>query len=539
MFMRKLTSQVVCTYDDPVVETKQGKLRGLKIDSTYIFRGVKYADAERFHFPKPPASWEGVKEAITYGYCCPEINTPVPHDAYNVPHFWFPQDENCQYLNIWTQSIDKNAKKPVMIWMHGGGWFSGSSVEIYSYDGENLSVFGDVVVVSLNHRLNVLGFLDLSAYGDEYKYSANCGLADLVAALKWVNENIAAFGGDPDNVTIMGQSGGGAKVLSMLQTPAADGLFHRGIMQSGGPTGGAAKNEKEIALRMADLVLQFLDITPDRVKEIETVHYYDLAEAAAQALYVINEEYGTSYNWGPQTDMDYYYGHPLQTGFRKESLHIPLLAGSVLGEFSNNFDVFLKEGSKNAWSDAEKKELMDRWYGDKADAILEAFKEAYPKRNTADALYVDTRLRKGYLEFTKARAATEGAAPIYNWLFNLESPWMNGVMPWHNAEEPYMFHNAEYIETAYIPGVSERLQDQMAGAWVAFAKTGNPNHDLIPNWPAVTPDSVPTMMFDEECEVGIDHDKKLMELLPDAPKGFPGSKLMKAIFGVKPYMPYK
>jgi len=217
MYMRKLTSQVVCTYDDPVAMTKYGKLRGLKVDDTYIFRGVKYADAKRFHMPQKVQPWEGIKDAYHYGYTCSELNTPVPHDNYTVPHYFYPQNEHCQYLNIWTQSLANTAKKPVMVWLHGGGWFSGSSVELHAYDGENLSAYGDVVVVSLNHRLNVLGYLDLSAYGDEYKYSANVGLADLVAALEWVNENIENFGGDPGNVTIFGQSGGGAKVLSMLR----------------------------------------------------------------------------------------------------------------------------------------------------------------------------------------------------------------------------------------------------------------------------------------------------------------------------------
>ncbi|MBQ9046993.1 MAG: carboxylesterase family protein, partial [Solobacterium sp.] len=177
MYMRKLTSQVICNYEDPVAETTKGKVRGLKIDSTYIFRGIKYANAKRFHFPEEVEPWDGIKEAFQFGYVCSELNTPVPHDQYTVPHFFYPQNEDCQYLNIWTQSLNKDAKKPVMVWLHGGGWFSGSSVELLAYDGENLSAYGDVVVVSINHRLNVLGYLDLSEYGEEYKLSKNAGLA--------------------------------------------------------------------------------------------------------------------------------------------------------------------------------------------------------------------------------------------------------------------------------------------------------------------------------------------------------------------------
>ena len=513
MYMRKLTSQVVCNYDDPVAETKKGKLRGVKIDSTYIFRGVKYADAKRFHLPTAVEPWDGVKEALNYGYCCPELNTPVPPDAYLDPHFYYPQDENCQYLNVWTQTLDENAKKPVMVWMHGGGWFMGSSVEIYSYDGENLSAFGDVVVVSLNHRTNILGFMDLSAYGDEYKYSANCGLADLVAALKWVKENIAAFGGDPDNVTIMGQSGGGAKVLSMLSTPSAYGLVQKVIMQSGGPTGRKDDSAKENALRFTEEVMKNLGLTKETYKEIETVHYYDLAEAAKKAIADLGSE-GITINWGPQYDGDFYLGHPLVYGFQEETKNVPILGGSVMGEFTSNALRSPLQSSKNSWDDETKMKLLKEKFGDDAEAIVEEFKKAYPEKNYVDVMFMDVNLRKGFMEFCKAKAAY-GGAPIYNWLFNFESPYKGGGVAWHNSEEPFMFHNADCIETAYVPGVSEKLQDQMAGAWVAFAKTGNPNHDLIPEWKPVTPDTVNTLIFDRECRLGVDHDKKLTGLIPD------------------------
>ena len=211
MFPRKLKSQVICNIDEPIVETKAGKLRGLIADGTYIFRGIRYAEAERFHLPRPVRPWEGVKNAIAFGPVCPEESTPIARDQYYVPHYHHMQSEDCQYLNIWTRSVDREAKKPVMVWIHGGLFDTGSGIELYAYDGEELAAFGDVVVVSLNHRLNVLGFLDLSAYGEEYRYSGNVGMADIVEALRWVRENIAAFGGDPDNVTLFGQSGGGQK----------------------------------------------------------------------------------------------------------------------------------------------------------------------------------------------------------------------------------------------------------------------------------------------------------------------------------------
>ncbi len=536
MYMKKLTSEVVCTYDDPVAMTDKGAVRGLKIDSTYIFRGIKYADAERFHAPKETESWEGVKEAYQYGHVCSELTTPIPHDQFPVPHFFYPQNEHCQYLNVWTQSLDPEKKRPVMVWMHGGGWFSGSSVELLAYDGENLSAADDVVVVSINHRLNVLGYLDLSAYGEEYKNSANVGLMDLVAALQWVHKNIAHFGGDPGNVTIFGQSGGGAKVLSMMQTPAADGLYHRVIMESGGMGGSggpeAVEKARENARETAALILKYLKIAPEDVKQIETVDWYDLAQATMNAVYTMNER-GKRVGWAPIPDGDYYLGHPLDCGFRKETVGIPLMVGTVLGEFSGNFNQQIGDRIKNRWDDETLEKHLSERFGGKKDAVMQAMQKAYPDRNPADVLFLDTGMRRQTLFFAKERAKAGG--PTWNWMFNLESPFNYGTVPWHNAEEPYVFRNAAYMEAQYIPEVSERLEDQMAGAWVQFAKTGDPNHSLIPSWPQVTADSVPTMCFDEKTDLRIDHDKELMEIYPEPlRKGFPGSGKMYAIFGVKP-----
>ena len=536
MYMKKLTSQVVCTYDDPVAETKCGKLRGLKTDSTYIFRGIKYANARRFHFPTEIEPWDGIREAFQFGHVCAELNTPVPHDQFTVPHFFYPQSEDCQYLNIWTQSLKSDARRPVMIWLHGGGWFSGSSVELLAYDGENLSAASDVVVVSVNHRLNVLGYLDLSDYGGEYANSANAGLADLVMALKWVKENISNFGGDPDNVTIFGQSGGGGKVVALMQTPAADGLYHRAIIQSGGPSGTGKENvekQRAVSRKCAGLILKYLNIAPENVKEIETVDWYDLAQATMNAIWTIQNEDHERVGWSPIPDGKYYLGHPLDFGWREESLKIPMLVGSVLGEFSGNHDQKIGDSIKNKWDAATLDGHLTDRFGAQKDELMGYFKKAYPDRNPADLLFLDTGLRRGCINFSKERARAGGAT--WNWLFNLESPFNYGTVAWHNAEEPYVFRNAAYIEAQYIPGVSEKLENEMSGAWVRFAATGDPNTDLIPDWPKVTADSVPTMCFDAETDLRVDHDKELMETYP-APKraGFPGSGKMFAIFGVKP-----
>src|SRR6187401_1919141 len=219
----------------PVVQIKGGALRGLREGKTSSFLGIRYAEAERFGPPKPVQPWTGIKNAQVWGPVCPSPEqTSVSSDELVFPHRYFIANEHCQYLNVWTQNLVPAVKKPVMVWMHGGGFTNGASMESYAYDGRSLSEFGDVVVVSLNHRLNILGTLDLSAYGSEYANSRYTGTADLVMALQWVKENIEAFGGDPNNVMIFGQSGGGGKVVRMLHTPAAKGLFHRVAAQSGG-----------------------------------------------------------------------------------------------------------------------------------------------------------------------------------------------------------------------------------------------------------------------------------------------------------------
>ena len=199
----------------PVVQVKGGKLRGLKDGNVFTFLGIPYAQAERFEMPEGVPSWEGIKGAQVWGPVCPIPQaTSVGGDDVVFPHRYWVENENCQVLNVWTQGLTAKAKKPVMVWMHGGGFTNGSAMESYAYDGKTLSQFGDVVVVSVNHRVNIIGTLDLSAYGAEYANSRYTGMADLVAALQWIHDNIEAFDGDPENVTIFGQSGGGGNVLA-------------------------------------------------------------------------------------------------------------------------------------------------------------------------------------------------------------------------------------------------------------------------------------------------------------------------------------
>ena len=274
----------------PVVQVRAGKLRGFRDGRILTFLGVPYAQAERFGMPQALTAWDDIKGAQSFGPVCPiPQQTSVGIDDFVFPHRYWVESENCQVLNIWTQNLTPSAKKPVMVWMHGGGFTNGSAMESYAYDGKSLSEFGDVVVVSVNHRLNIIGTLDLSAYGAAYADSRNTGMADLVASLQWVHDNIATFGGDPANVTIFGESGGGAKVSTTLAMPPAHGLFHKAIIQSG-PSIKAV--ERVDAAGVAERLMARLNIAPVDVHKLQTVDVRALIEAAAAASRVL-------YAWRP------------------------------------------------------------------------------------------------------------------------------------------------------------------------------------------------------------------------------------------------
>lgn len=510
MYPKKLKSQVVCRPDYPLVQTSSGKLCGLETDGTYVFRGIPYATGERFLPPDAVPAWEGIRYARSYGAVCPEISTEIAFDAYNVPHYYYPQNENCLFLNIWTQHLDPDARRPVMVWLHGGGFSTGSSIELFAYDGEELSRYGDVVVVSINHRLNLLGYLDLSEYGEEYRYSGNCGTADLVAALRWIRNNISAFGGDPNCVTIMGQSGGGGKVAALLQTPAADGLYHRAVIQSGViPDRGDITPEQagEFTRRLVKQ-LSLREHIPQRLSELP---YEELARAAVSVC-------GSSrIPAGPVADGEYYCGNGIDYGFRKETADIPVMIGSVLGEFSNNFNFPLGCGNKNNWSIETVQGLAEEKYGAFAPEILAAFCAAYPNRPLSDVLFLDHVFRRGVCRYAKARAK-QCSGSVYSFLFSLECPADGGSLPWHNAEEAYMFHNAKYLEASYLPEISEKLQDQMSSAWLQFARYGNPNCAYLPTWEREQNSAGATMIFDRNCALTVQHDRLLVELISQAAK---------------------
>ena len=420
----------------PVLHTTSGDLKGYFYDGVYIYKGIPYAYADRFQMPVP-SKWDGVKDATNYGFVCPLQNQDTPNGELMVPHRYWPQDEHCQSLNIWTNKLDPEAKKPVLVWFHGGGYAAGSSIEQVAYDGVSIAKKGDSILVSVNHRLNILGYLDLSPFGEKYKNSANAGHADMVAALQWVHDNIALFGGDPENVTIFGQSGGGMKVIDLMQIPSADGLFQKGLVMSGvmedDPLGAGEKDGTEIITAMMK-ALCF-----DDVAQLETVPY-------------------------PQLD-------------------------------------------KNKLTAEEILEILKKVYGDNAEKVLDAFKEAYPEKNGVDVLAIDRAMREPTVKLAKLFAKGGGKAYLYN--FALEFPFQHGKPAWHCSDIPYFFGNSDLVEICGIPDVSDKLESEIFGALLAFAKNGTPDHEGLPHWPETEAEDADTMVFDKKTEVKHNYDDKV------------------------------
>ncbi|MGI6274128.1 MAG: carboxylesterase/lipase family protein [Acutalibacteraceae bacterium] len=501
----------MCTKTEPVVQTKAGKLRGFRIDGVYAFHGVKYADAKRFQQPEPVQPWEGIKNALAYGYVCPMLKQDEPNNELMVPHRYWPLDENCQYLNIWTKSLDPSAKKPVLVWLHGGGFAAGSSIEHIAYEGENMSRYGDVVVVSLNHRLNILGYLDLSPFGEKYANSGNAGSADMVAALQWIHDNIAGFGGDPDNVTLFGQSGGGMKVWTLMQTPAADGLFHKGIVQSG-CIDGVLDLSKSDGTAIVTALMQALGV--DNVEALETIPYAQLAEAYNRVMPEVAKT--GAYVGGNPMPNDWYLGDPCVIGFTEHAKTIPVMVGTVLGEFA--FMPALSEAEK-----ADKAGIAARlrkMYGDDAEKLQALFAEAYPDKDPSDLLFLDSLFRAPSIEFLHKKAQHPESG-TYSYMFSYTFPYDGGHLPWHCSEIPFVFHNTSLVAAFNEEGVTDLLEKQMCDAWLNFARTGKPSSDALPAWPACTPDDEATMIFDRTCTVRHNYDHALIALHKKARPAFP------------------
>ena len=472
-----------------VVSTESGLVKGFDHEGSMGFLGIPYAKVERFMPPQPVAKWDTIR-------VCDHWGPQAMQNTWGKQLSEAEMSEQCCVLNVWT--TDTKAKKPVMVWLHGGGFDSGTS----AWDPGMKLAQHDVVVVSVNHRLNILGFLDLSACSEKYKYSGNVGMLDVVQALQWVQKNISQFGGDPSNVTIFGESGGGGKVGTLLCMPPAKGLFHKAIIMSGTILN---VNTKQMTEELGQAVLKELNIDKKDIDKIKDVPYEELYAAGqrAMAASIGTRKPGTPMMWGfgPTPDGEVLLQQPFQNGFAKISDNIPIMIGTTFNELQPlRYD-------KEMTMDEARRELM-KTFGWDTQAYIKAFAEAYPDYTPQDLLSIDWLFRPKTI-ITADEIAETRQAPTYMYMFTQRSDANKGSV--HGAELKYCFNNINENSEEHP---SAKLADEMSSIWAKFATTGNPNTDCLPDtWHPYTKENGELLELGEKLQFHHNHDRKLAEII--------------------------
>jgi para-nitrobenzyl esterase len=480
----------------PIALTEYGRIRGFTDGLVNVFKGVPYAAStagtSRWLPPKRPANWSGILDAIEPGPMCPQrVGAPMPEEAVLLQRG--PTSEDCLNLNIFTTAIGgQSRKRPVMVWLHGGGYESGSP-NATSYDGRNLAERHGVVLVAVAHRLNVFGFLYLGElFGPTYADSGNVGMLDIVAALQWVKDNISEFGGDADNVTVFGESGGGQKISTLLAMPGAQGLFKRAILQS---YADVRSQDLRQAVLGAEALLE--DLKVRTIEELNALPEHRLLEAMER----------THFQCGTVVDGRVLPAHPFEPAAPALSVDIPIMLGSLETEAT-----FLPSTPLDPISDSQFSDLLKAaTQSSDADvaALIDICRRANPgKDNTYlyQLIVSQAEFRDG-LETVAERKAIQGGAPVYMYYFTHHTTARGGKLraP-HTLEIPYVFDNLPGAEpiVGSITSADQSLATTVSETWAAFARTGNPNNPRIPFWPAFNPETRLTMIIDEVCKVESD-----------------------------------
>ena len=504
----------------PVVTTNSGKIQGLQEKGIHVFKGVRYGKAPvgllRFMPPQKPEPWTNIHDATALAAPAIQMYTasgPRQSDFSTQMQTIFPtgpesrlDNEDCLFLNVWTPATDTK-KRPVMVWFHGGGHAYGSG-GWPAYDGLNLAAKGDVVVVTVNHRLNAMGYMYLGdKFGPEFAKSGNVGNLDLVASLEWVRDNIAQFGGDPENVTIMGESGGGAKVSHMLATPAAKGLFHKAVIQSGP---GVTSGDKVAAAKFSADVLAEAGIAT--VEQLRSVAADQIIDAARRVQKRSPTGFGRGPDFGPIVDGDVLPAHPFVPVGPAQSKDVPILIGWNKDEMT----IFM---AAQPWYGAIDFGILDQMapmFGPKGKGLIDSYRKENPDYSATHVAVraMGARFVQGTYMLADAKAKQAGA-PVYVYQLTYETKVQGGAYrsP-HTLDIPFMFNNVETSRVLVGEGKDpETMGAMMSDAWISFAKTGVPSSALLPKWTAYDAVSRPVMQLDIAPALVSDPEKSARELL--------------------------
>lgn len=499
-----------------VAETRHGTVRGVDDRGIKLFKGIPYgastAGRNRFMPPVDPPRWSGVRDAIHYGLSAPQRDpTPPPpgppppkgpniFDALESGGPTPGEGEDCLVLNVWTPAVDDGRKRPVMVWLHGGGFTSGSGSFRWQ-DGTNLAARGDVVVVSINHRLNVMGFANFSAFSPDFAASGDAGMLDIVHALTWVRDNIARFGGDPDTVMLFGQSGGGRKIQTLLAMPSARGLFHRAAVQSGVAI---RVVDRDTATRNAERILAKLGIATADVHDIQTIPY----ERIMSAYHAVSRDLGgvnlSVVGFVPTVDGTILPQHPFDPVASPVMPDVPMMIGHTRTEYTG----LTTEAAAWTLDEPQMRARIRDLIGERSEAIVDLYRKASPGASPTEIFFlIESDYRYGAPTMVAAqRRAALGRAPVYLYYITWASPVQGGqLMTPHNMEVPFAFDNAQIMTNLTGGGADAiAMADKISDSWIAFARTGNPDTPKLPHWPAYTAADRATMILDNVCKVAGD-----------------------------------